>query len=533
MFWLLTINSTYVYYLKPNVFLGILSELPIYFWIALIFVVFSFKKTFEIESEKLLILNTMVLILILFVTFYLIEPNARHGLSYRFVSIAKGILQDKNLVTESYVKFQPYIHYSGFPIFAAVANTVLGISLETTIKYSVPSLMPLIAFYVIVFNRLILPNDMKGSVLSTAFFFSIFWFLPTYFGPQFLSYVLFLLFLNLFTKNYFQMKDKSKLIPLLFLIFISIQFVHPLMGMEILSIVFVSMIISFVLKKDKGLNPKFLLGLGTIYIVFTIYIATVIFETKLLRILSSFYDFDIFWTSLTLRRESIAFSNLTTSYGIVFLARFFFILSGYFLSFLCLLKLIRLRDSGERDSYVVPTSILFASILLFPLGYGGEIFQRIYFFSTISFAFFIGVFLRHSRFSFVILTFFILLHPIAYVGDESFRIMPDSTLELGKYFVKNTLSETEYLIEEPSIVYFYDPHRMMKGLYRINIWNYQGFPSKGCDYVLRTIPDEALFFYYLGFSPILENLSYFDENFDKLYDNGKNEIFMRAKPYLR
>jgi len=540
--WLTTISTTYVVNLSPNDFLGILSKFPIYFWISLVLMLAAIKKTYDGENLGLFAIGLVILILILFGTYSLVESNARF-ISYYPSGMAKLILENGQMSVKFTDPHNVYLYYSGHPFFSAIVAEVTNINLDSIIKYGTIFLVIVIALLATSLFKMIL-HDIKLTILASSFFIAFFWIETIYFCPQLLAYLMLIVFLNIFAKIYIIGIKEIFLVIILIVLFTAINFTHPLTAMSLLTFVVSFILLNFVITK-KIIKQNLLMLFSVIYISWMIYIAAFFFSWSLGMLLPKLQSVDSFFSSIILGR-SISGGTLTKT--IVFDTRI------SLLAFSFALPLLYFSRRAKRAYYIVKgekiidnhtlftVSWLLGVFLLFPLTYGGEIVSRIYMFSLLATVPFIVLTLKeHSRLAFAVLSILVLLHPIAYAGDECYKLTPDSELAVAKFFaITTTKYESVFLHHYPSIfyqymknIYYYDPYRTaQRRVYNLWVPPTNDFDiTKQFKYLIRSGVQNNAYTHCIGYNPVYTHIDEINSKFNKIYENNEyTAIYLRRNP---
>jgi len=158
--WAITIAVTHINFLVPEDFLGTSCRLPIIFWLALVLVILGLMKAYLTNNQILLYSGLILLILILFLTYPLIEPAGRHGVSYTVSGVSKQIV-DGTYFSDSYkIDWNgfPYLAYQGFPLYVTIFVEQTGLPVLAFIKFSPVFMVLIVVLIISAFYRNIFKN---------------------------------------------------------------------------------------------------------------------------------------------------------------------------------------------------------------------------------------------------------------------------------------------------------------------------------------------------------------------------------------
>jgi len=514
--WLISIYTTHVTNIIPNDFLGIVSKLPMFFFVAILLTIIAMKQAHDDNHTKTFATGLLLIVIILFLTYPVIEPNASFAVSYYPSGMATQILESGHISTEFSYEGYVYLYYTGFQIFTSTLLAITNIELDFVIKYFYVFFVFIIVMFVAITYKF-LSKNWNFAIIGTLLFISFFWSEQIYYGPQLFSFLLMCTLFFVFIK-YTEYNNVS-LVVIATLIFLSISFTHILIGLMIVIFLFV-INISFFTNKNSTKLKYFFIPFTVIYITWFVNMAFPFFKYSIATVFESLNDVDTHIKSVTLGRTIF---GETINETIIFNVRLFFIAMNFILVTVAIYNYLKTRERNKLYDVVI-FWIVSVFLLLF-ISYGGEIILRIYLYSLVGSSFFITYLFRkinNSIVLFSILTLFLILNPIAFVGDESIKLVSDSEIVGSKFFVKTTINNTEVFYTGGGAIMKYldgSSNRRTSGFWapanktQFNI-------SRKYDYVVSSEIGSNVAYYYLNYDPVSEqmrNQSYKD--YYILYNN--------------
>ncbi len=399
--------------------IGLITILPITYFIAFTLLTLSFLNVLRSEkkNEKLLFFNVILLICFLFLTQVLVE-NSGNRLSASNYIFTDFISRNGYLDQERVL----YHNWPGYFIFYAIIINISGISPETVIK-AFP-VFPNILFLpaLLLFFDTVL-TDVKRKWISIWMFYLGNWVYQDVFNAQNLAFFHFILILVLLIKFSEDIKqNKPSLRLLLILFFSSLVIGHTLSALAMMSI-----IIFFYIFKHY-FNKYFMFEALILIASWNIYYATVFFKRNLAEYYSRSLEFDsVFGRGVT--------GRIIGSYGHMIVTNVSVIFTFLFIIFAFSGLLLSLRSGIKK----IDTKILIASFapLIIVSVYYDEGPMRVYLFAMLGLTYFISNNLAYKKI-FPILVIFLLiaptLHVIAHYGNEKWLSKPSGDINGANFF---------------------------------------------------------------------------------------------------
>jgi len=523
--WQFTIATASINYLVPEDFLGSACRLPVYFWLALILVSLGLVKTYFINNLTFFYCGLALLILILFMTYPLIEPAGRHPVSYQVSGISEQIV-DGTYLSGSYeipwLGF-PYIAYQGFPLFVTVFVEITGLSILTFIKFSPAFMIFIVTFIVYAFYRNI--SEKSNRALIAATLFVPLCYLHLFSVPELLTYALLPTFLFLV---YLNSKKPDICYSFLYIcVLISIIITHLLAPFVIVIFLTIYSIANIFLAKKTNLISS-LLSI-TLFLGYLIFVGHNFYNTAIIFILESFENFDMLTNRLTA-------GEIGRSQSLERIIGIFATLSPLMVCILISILVISALIINKRyKSNIFMISYFMGCSLLILIPYGGDVnIGRTAYFINIGTAYFASCLPKnYIKPLFILIMIFILIHPIAYSGGGTkTSVIPISELAGTKFFSDKTEEKINYFSQSAmSIIYYQDPYKAFKRS-RATLWYpplTEFYLDKNFDYILHSVRDHTGLIYYLGYDPVFQNINEINNLFVKVYDSRNFEMYYRER----
>lgn len=522
--WLLTVATTRIDYLTPDDFLGTAGKLPLFFWLSLLLIVIGITND-KTENVAVSYFGLILLISILYVTYPIIEPDGRHGVSYYVTGISKQIVEGEYF-SESYritwLSF-PYISYQGFPMFITIFTEITRVTIGSLVRF-LPSfliyIMSLVVF--VLFHRVF--NKKKTAFLAVVIFITLCtW--NIFLVPQLLTYILLPIFLFL---SYIEFENPdNRYIILLIVVLLAIIITHIIAPVVIILFLVMNIILNSFITKKSNITKLLLLLSIVLFVGYMIYIAKYFFNAAFTEVLSSFQSFDSLFDVLSsgdidrpmgFERKIVAFALLTPLLISILLAVLF---------------IITLFFNKKYKYYTIQISYLLGCLFLFLIPYGGDLnISRVAYFVIISSSFFLACLSeRYPKFITTLIIIFALMNPIAYSGGGTkISVIPVSELIGIKSFAETADETANYFSQSGgSIVNYQNPYRAFKQK-QFSLWNP---PIRDFDidwdfkYLIYSLRDHTILLYYLGYDPIYDNMAEINIKFNKVYENNNFMTYSR------
>jgi len=528
------VASTQVTHYDPTD-LGLLTKLPITFWIGLSclgVLLYACRK-----SERLTVIVVALISLYLFGIPVLVRENKAEWLmlSYRRSSQGVHLLSEGHLALGS---LNPWDlrNWPGFFYFTAFISSSTGLPATVLSDY-----FPLLTIALLgVFTYLILRLQLNTlhSSLGTLWFIGSFWTGQHYFSPQSFAYVIYFAVVLLLAKLFFIKNKQSIAFPLsMIVLFTAIVASHLLTSFMIL----VGVVAIYASCKILPIKVK----TSPFYSIATcILLASIFFSFQLLVIERSFSEI-----IETLIEETPQESHLSailhtriigsTSYLLQLVGTYSITIINVVIAIFAILKtalgLLLHKKELKHDVFWIAL-IIVAGIFGVSTKYGGkgmfEAIERAFMFMLLPGCYFSIKFLsKKPRILILVLMILVFIHIPADYSDEMYMMVPTSEFK-GIAFL------AEYI--PPAAPFFYSlPSGAIKGK-QISIFGALAPPTSfslpsyesvrktigGAEFIISSNLQKNHHLYFLGVDP-LEHLNFDDHN-NRIYDNEGFRIYARA-----
>jgi len=521
--WMYSVGTTQVSTLSPNGFLGILFLLPVSFWLSLGFGLIAAKNACESENPFWFVVVTILLTLILYTTYPIIEPAGRHAVSYEAASGVKEVIQVGGIPQElaTSVLFYPYYVFPGFLTFMASLTSVSGINLDTWLRYFPAFLVFSSALTIFLVTRTVARNNslaMLGALLSLSLNVFHTFFVPELLGGSMLAIVLYLIMKN--TEHRFRGTGLA-----LFVGMSALTITHPLNSLALL--LFVSAVIIF----GVWLNP--LRGLVrtavtyfAIFLGYLIYAAEYLLVGYLPSVVTAYLNPGTLFSSMNLGSPSVgSTSKLVVSWTSVAFYLFITIFSAVYL-----LKFLTNRQFRQDKLRQLIACYLCATPFLALTLYGGEIFSRMAAIILLGSIPAVVSLLANRKVLLLMLCILVAVQPIAFAGSEAYLMVTRSELAGTTFFSDRVAVAARFFSQgDAALVYYAAPTRLsLERAYTLRFPPIRDFDStQDFTYLIYSGRDANGLVYY-GRSDLIEPIRSFVMSNNVFYSNGYMEICLRS-----
>ena len=411
---------------------GLLTALPVTFFIAVAILSISFFLTLLKQgSKKLLFIHVILLVLFLFATPAVIE-GARQRDAYSSYGITDYVVRTGFASTSV-----PYNNWPSFQIFTAIFEIISGMNPYFLVLLSSPLLVEILLIFPLyfLFNTTMIDNRQKW--LAIWVFFEANWIARDYLSSQTFGFVIFVIIFTLLIcayvksskNNIFRTYRRTTLAATLILFF-AVVTGHTLSSLIPLGVL-------FALTVTKSFNRKILFfGLIALVLLWTIYAANSFFQANGSTLLSQVTGFvtnlhnDIGGTATYHNIPSRALDNEEKiAYSAIYLL---FAFSGLVISLM--------KKSLSRMDKIMLISLI-GIWLLAVIPYGGELFIRLWLFSLPIFSYFIVKNVQSKKLFAVLIIFLILVAPTMLIwarnGEDQYDYIPPGEISGANFLYSN------------------------------------------------------------------------------------------------
>lgn len=397
----------------------------------LLFISFLISLYSSKKSTFLLIIQTLELILFLFLTPLLLEGTPRFNSSFIIGGEIDYIIRHEFLNPQ-------VVRYHNWPytvILGTFIILVTNLNLENLLAF-VPFFSQIAYFTVLLSLFKILFDDTKKTWVACWIFFISNWLNQDYFSPQNMAFFLYMIILFLILKTVNENKHNSQMKFLIILSFIAMVGSHVLTPFILILNIFAIIFVNRFFKFNNNTNSlSLLLLLFIIYLSWQLYGADFMFS-KIIRILSNNIYLDTTYEATINRITSGSEHHL-------FISRFrvYYAILLYILAFLGAFYVLIVQQKRNFIPYLM-VSLVASSIGLFCAGkYGGEIIIRIMLFSLIPISYFIAQNMDNKFLEVLLILFLIIspiLHIVSHYGNETIDYTAPDDIKGAKFFFTHT-----------------------------------------------------------------------------------------------
>ena len=528
--------STSVVWVEPEAF-GLVSKFPIAYWLGLgvlacLWYVSRHSKYFLGASFALTILYLYAAPIVIRVPVWISNSYYPFGES-RLVS-ETGHIDYRTGTT-----FVSYLYWPAFLCFSSVFTLVTGIPDYFLLKYFPLLAVTLYGLFLIVIQRIKLGSSMAifgGALLLGGFFIR-----QQYFGPQAISYVLFMMGILIISWLFFDDKaHKRTMAALLLFLFVATTLMHPLTSLMLL-VTTVSLYLTFrvFLKKPAGIMLVLCSASAIIWLVYQAYFAPGFFSLMvqhLSYLLLGSRTPNIISASGRLIGSRAMEVNFLSSYAIVGL------FAGVaLLSILLILRKAwrqKMRAAKELD-YSIFNLVLLVMLAVFAFAgeYGTtEAYQRAFFFGLVPLSFLCVSLLKSKPkllVGFLVVAMF--LNIPAQYGSDTYRLATAAQLSGTEFLTRYSPESFRILGRFTLYIRYFDPLKKYE-VPSIGLdYPFTSLPNSSAineaidralgqtDYVVRSDLENNFYIFSLGSNPF-DSID-FDAKCHRICDNGQFRLF--------
>lgn len=504
--------------------LGLVSRLPMFFWIGLGFVgVVWFTG---LKSTRVLAIALALTVAYLYVAPAVIRVPV--WLSNSYYPFGESVLLNSSghLVDYPSTTLNSYHYWPLFLYFASEFMQITGIPQYAILKYF--PLLIISMYVLLVFLILRVKLKATYSILGAGLFTASFWLRQQYFGPPGFGYIFFLLGVLIISHLFFVEKArKTTLAALFILVFIVATATHALSSFMLI-LVLGSLYLAHRLTREHAptVIPQLLGFSATFFLFYSMFLTPAFFNLvsrTYYNILSLGEEFSLFKEPSRISGSSAQVLNYRCTIGIMFICA----------SIALVGVLLTLRNKSSRkhlsmDSY--PLSLAILSMLLIAFAFFAEYgpheaYQRAFMFGLIPLSYFCAIALskKPKLFSLVILIVLFLNIPAQY-GADSYTLVRNSELSGAAFFANHTPQKTTCLYDFSLEIRYYDPMKQVDFL-TLTTLPFTSVPNASqvnqafseADYVIFSDKENNYYYYFLSQNPLDQaNINLFN----RLYDNS-------------
>lgn len=528
-----TVAFTSLYSISPTE-LGLVSKLPITFWIGLVLLGCLWFSCLKGPSKY------QILALVLTVSYLYVAPSiirAPVWISESYYPYGESLLLNSqgHLVNREYAPLTSYQYWPMFLYFASSFKLVTGISDSIILKFF--PLLTISMYGVLTF--LILRVRLKASfaVFGAALFLSSLFIRQQYFGPQAIAYMFFLLIVLIESQLFFDDKTKKRTLTTLYLfLFIVITMTHALTSFLAL-IVLVAIYLGhrFLHKKPSAITAK--LGIFSALFLFSynIFNAPGFFNLSvetLYQTITGIWEFGIGRELSRIPGSPAQTMSYVTSWSIVFLTGLIAAIQGLYV-----LNGVRSRKQADKEGFSIFTMVWLVLVFLFAVTavYGSnEAYQRAFMFGLIPLTYLcVRLLSKKPRILILVLCGLLFLNIPAQYGSDTYRLATNAVLTGTSFFVHSTPQNITCLYSFYPHIRYYDPLKNVEFISIPGTLPFTSVPNSTtvqkavsmAEYIIRSDLQRNYYLYFLREDP-LDQVDF--DRLDRVYDDLSFRVFKHA-----
>jgi hypothetical protein len=513
--------------------LGLLSKLPVTFWIGLSFL--GVLLYVSRKSERRTIIVVVLISFFLFGIPVLIRENKAEGLAISYWLSSKGA----HLMSEVHLDFSTidpwdYYNWPGFFFISAFLSSSTGLPVTVFADY-----FPLLTIALLgIFTYSILRVRLNAlySSLGALWVVGSLWTGQHYFSPQGTAYVMYFAIFLLLAKLLLTKKQNMALPLLIIFLFTATVMTHLLTSFVIMVGVIAIYVLYKIFPQRVKMTPSHL-------IIICILLVTIFFAYQTLVIQRSFYEITQALYGQILRQETpISVSlqpraggstglllQLVGAYSITIIIVVIAILAILATTVGLLFHKEEAKDNLFWIAWIITAGIVGASLV-----YGAEAINRATMFMLLPTSYFAIKFLGKKPIILIlVLVILTLIHIPAQYSNQNYTYVPTSELTGTAFYAKYAPSAAPFFYEPISV---FLPYGVINGT-QTSITSVAGahsLPSQGlvnqatgqAEFIIYSNLEKNLYLYFYGVDP-LENLN-LDDHYNRIYDNGGFRVYAKV-----
>src|SRR3989304_5740026 len=526
-----TIASTSVYSISSTE-LGLVSLLPIAFWIGLVLLVCLWGFCLR-GPRKYQILALGLTVSYLFVAPAIIRVPVWISESYYPFGESVLINSQGHMVYRAYAPLTSYQYWPLFVYFASAFTLVTAMPPDVILKFF--PLLTISLYGLLTFLILRLKLKASFAVFGAAFLLSSFFTRQQYFGPQGIAYIFFLLIVWLVSQLFFDSQtSKGTLAGLYILTFIATTMTHALTSfLALVVVVAVYLAHRFLHKRPSAITSGLLLFSALFWLSYNMFAASGFFNLSIEKIAQALMEIWNLGISRELTRivgSPAQTMSYVTSWSIVLLTGFIAAVQVLFV-----LKDLRSHKKTNDEGFSVFMAIWLVLVVVFALTavYGSnEAYQRAFMFGLIPLTYLCVKLLSKKPWILVLVLGGLLFLSIpALYGSDTYRLATDAVLTGTKFFVDSTPQNISCLYSFYPHVRYFDPLKNVEFISIPGTLPFTSVPNSTAvqkavsmaEYIIRSDLQRNYYLYFLREDP-LDQVDF--DRFDRVYDDGSFRVFM-------
>lgn len=532
----LSVASTSVVWIEPLSF-GLASKLPPAYWLGL--AMLGGLWYLGRQSKYFLSASFVLTLLYLYAAPAIIRVPVWISNSYYPFGESKLISQTGHVDFRSGTTLVSYLSWPGFLYFASQFTIVTGIPDYLLLKYFPLILVALYGLFLILIQRTKIGSPL--AILGGALLLGGFFIRQQYYGPQAMSYVLFMMGILIVSWLFFENRaHKRTLAALLLFLFAATTFMHPLSSLMLL-VTMVSLYLTYRLFLKKPSETVLVLCVvsGVIWLGYQAYFASGFFNLMVQHLTDLVLGAsrpNVFSATSRVIGSRAMELNFLASYAIV----------GAFGVVALVSMLLILRKTWrhgvartKEQEYLVFNVVLVVMLAIFAFTgeYGTtEAYQRAFFFALVPLSFLcVSLLKNRTRLLVVLVVAAIFLNIPAQYGGDTYRLATESQLKGTEFLTSYTPQSFTIIGRLTLYIRYFDPLKNYQvppvGLE----YPFTSLPNSSAvdsavksllgqvDYVTRSGLEDNFFIFSLGFNPF--SSIDFDAKCNRVFDDGEFRLY--------
>ena len=526
-----TVASTSLYSISPTE-LGLVSKLPIAFWIGLVLLGCLWFSCLKGPSKY------QILALALTVSYLYVAPNIIRTpvwISESYYPYGESLLINSqgHLVTRDYAPLTSYHDWPLFLYFASNLKLVTGLPDTVILKFF--PLLTISMYGVLTFLILRLKLKTSFAVLGAALFLSSYFLRQQYFGPQGIAYIFFLLIVLIMAQLFFEHETKKRRLAALYLfLFTVITLTHALTAfLTLVVLLAVYLGHRFLNKKPPAITVRLCLFSALFLLSYNMFFAPGFFNLsveKWAQFVTEIWEHGIIRELSRIPGSPAQTMSYVTSWSIV-------LLIGFIAAIQLLYLVVRSRKQADKEDFSVFMVVWLVLVTLFAVTavYGShEAYQRAFMFGLIPLTYLcVSLLSRKPRILLLVLFGVLLLNIPAQYGSDTYRLATDAILTGTSFFVHATPQNITCLYSFYPHIRYFDPLKYVEFIAIPGTLPFTSVPNSTivektlsrAEYIIRSDLQHNYYMYFLREDP-------FDQvdfgAFNRVYDDQSFRVFTHA-----
>jgi hypothetical protein len=529
-----TVASTSVYSIPPTE-LGLVSELPLAYWVGLVvlgclwYACLKGSSRYRAGTLALTVSYLFIAPAIVKVPVWISESYYPYGESLLITSHGHLVVRD----------YAPFVSYQDWPVFLYLASSVkLVTGLPDSIILRFFPLLTISMYGMLTFLVLRLTLKSSFATFGAGLLLSSFFLRQQYFGPQGLAYVFFLLIVLITCRLTLDSEaKKGTLVALYLLMFPIITLTHALTSFMVL-IVVVALYLGHVILKRKppSIVAKLIVFSSVFLSAYNMFVAPGFLNLsveKTSEFFGEIWEAGIWREGSRIPGSAAQRMSYLTSWSIVLLTGLIAVVCVCYL-----LYCIRARkqvDSAVFSAFSV-TWLGLAVLFALTTVYGSnEAYQRAFMFGLLPLTYLcVRLLSKRPRILLLVLCILLFLNIPAQYGSDTYRLATDGVMTGTGFFVRSTAQNITCLYSFYPHIRYFDPLKYVEFLAIPGTLPFTSVPSAAAvqgtvsraEYVIRSSLQHNYYMYFLRQDPF-ESVSF--STFTRVYDDESFCVFRHAE----